>query len=163
MSLSPKLLADPLAFVSAGFLSIPAWYLNHYARLTSRATLKNVELPDEEMAAIHRDALEKLQVLRDGWMPWKAWCLHIGTAAALLATALVLWNSLHEPTVPGASPLAELCLEGRAEEHTNERLAPSRGAIDAQPPVGFLGTDGVAHDRSLDLALITGWCVAPAL
>jgi hypothetical protein len=94
--LNLKLFADVLAFVSAGFLSVPAWYLNYYARLTSRATLKNVDLPDVEMAAIHSDALTKLQTLRDGWTPWKAWCLHIGTVAGLLATALALGNSLCE-------------------------------------------------------------------
>jgi hypothetical protein len=91
-----KLWADALAFLSAGFLSVPAWYFNHYAHLASRASLYKLKLEDREVAAAFRSTEAKLTKLRDDWTPWKAGCLHIGTVAGLLATLLAVINSVCE-------------------------------------------------------------------
>ncbi len=91
-----KALADVLALVSAAFLAVPAYYINHYAALASRVTLTRIRLADPELDARHRQLLEKLQKLRDEWKPWKAWCLHVGTAAGLLAAALTAIVSVRE-------------------------------------------------------------------
>jgi len=40
--------------------------------------------------------LERLQRVRDEWRPWKAWCLHIGTVAGLLAALVTVVLSVHE-------------------------------------------------------------------
>jgi hypothetical protein len=91
-----KLLADVLALLSAGFLAGPAWYFNHYAHLASRASLDKIRLEDSEVAAAFKRTEEKLAKLRDQWTWKKAWCLHIGTGAGLLATLLTALNSLYE-------------------------------------------------------------------
>jgi hypothetical protein len=91
-----KALADGLALLSAVFLAVPAYYINHYAALASRVTLTRIRLEDPALRARHSQLLERLQTLRDGWRPWKAWCLHIGTAAALLAAALTAIASVRE-------------------------------------------------------------------
>jgi hypothetical protein len=98
-----KLCADFLAFVSAFFLAFPAWYFNKYAHLSARASRIKLNLPDPELAALFRDTKRELVDLRDEWRPWKAWFLHIGTAAGLLATLLTVVGSvlewLHPPHV----------------------------------------------------------------
>jgi hypothetical protein len=98
-----KLWADILAFLSAGFLAGPAWYFNHYAHLASRASLYKLNIKDEKVAAAFKRTEEKLAKLRDQWTWKKAWCLHLGTAAGLLATLLAAVNSicewLHPPHV----------------------------------------------------------------
>jgi hypothetical protein len=71
--------------------------------LAERVTFKRIRLADPELAARHRQLSEKLQKLRDERRPWKAWCLHIGTAAGLLAAALTAIASVRELLVP-ASP-----------------------------------------------------------
>jgi hypothetical protein len=91
-----KLLADALAVISAAFLAVPAWYFNKYAHLAARATLTRIKIADPRLAALYHDTLRELVDLRDGWKPWKALCLHIGTVAGLLATALALGNSVCE-------------------------------------------------------------------
>ena len=91
-----KLLSDVLAFISLGFLSVPAWHLNHYAALAAKLTLKNVRIADDVAAERHRQLLKKVQDLRDQWKPWKARCLQIGTVAGLLAGLLTAWVSLRE-------------------------------------------------------------------
>ena len=91
-----KLAADLLALVSAGFLSVPAWYLNYYARRVARATLNHAKFPDKPLADIHSELTADLVGLRDRWTPAKAWCLHIGTVAGLLATLLALLDTLCE-------------------------------------------------------------------
>jgi len=83
-----RTLADLFALVSALFLAVPAYYINHYAALASRVSLTNIRLEGPALQARHAQLLERLQKLRDEWRPWKAWCLHIGTAAGLLAAAL---------------------------------------------------------------------------
>jgi hypothetical protein len=91
-----KLYADVLAFLSAGFLAVPAWYFNRYAHLASRATLQKVQISDPVVAAAFKKTEEKLAKLRDEWTPWKARCLHIGTVAGLLATLLAVINGVCE-------------------------------------------------------------------
>ncbi|MBS0380675.1 MAG: hypothetical protein JSS29_19505 [Proteobacteria bacterium] len=91
-----KLLADILAFASAAFLAGPAWYFNHYAHLASRASLEKIRIEDPEVAAAFRRTEAKLAKLRDQWTWKKAWCLHLGTAAGLLATLLAVINSVSE-------------------------------------------------------------------
>jgi len=102
-----KLCADVLAFLSAGFLAVPAWYFNHYAHLASRASLYKLNIEDRDVAAAFRRTEEKLAKLRDKWTPRKAWCLHLGTVAGLLATLLAVINSvcdwLAKPRRPSAS------------------------------------------------------------
>ena len=98
-----KWLADLLALVSVACLSVPAWYINRYAHLAARATLTRIRLPDPELSQIHLDLLKELRTRRDGWKPWKAWFLHIGTAAGLLAAVLTLVHTLSERSV-GLSP-----------------------------------------------------------
>jgi hypothetical protein len=98
-----KLWADALAFVSACFLAGPAWYFNHYAHLAARATLQKVGFADPQVAAAFKRTEVKLAKLRDQWTWKKAWCLHLGTAAGLVATALAVLNGicewLHPPHV----------------------------------------------------------------
>jgi hypothetical protein len=96
-----KLIADSLAFASLCCLSVPAWHVNRYARLAARITLNRVRLADPELARRHRALLEKLQRLRDEWKPWKAWCLHVGTSAGLLAALLTVVVSLRETVGQG--------------------------------------------------------------
>jgi hypothetical protein len=95
-----KLLADSFALLSLCFLSVPAWYINHYARLAARVTLTRVVLADAALKERHHALLEELATLRDGWKPWKAWCLHIGTVSGLLAGLLTLIVSAREATAP---------------------------------------------------------------
>ena len=97
-----KSLADALVLISAIALAFPAWYFNRYAHLAAKSNLKNIELGEPEFQEEHKRILEELQTLRDEWRPWKAWCLHIGTVAGLLAAALTLWNGLHEKVLPAA-------------------------------------------------------------
>ena len=91
-----KLWADVLAFLSAGLLAGPAWYFNHYAHLAARATLQKVRFNDPKVAAAFKRTEEKLAKLRDQWTWKKALCLHLGTAAGLLATLLAALNSICE-------------------------------------------------------------------
>jgi len=91
-----KLVADSLAFLSLCFLSVPAWHINHYARLAARVTLTRVELTDPVVKERHSALLKKLSDVRDGWKPWKAWCLHIGTVSGLLAALLTVIVSVSE-------------------------------------------------------------------
>ena len=79
-----------------GFLAVPAWYFNRYAHLASRATLQKVQINDPAVAAAFKKTEENLAKLRDKWTPWKAWCLHLGTIAGLLATLMVVINSVCE-------------------------------------------------------------------
>lgn len=91
-----KLCADFFALISAAFLAFPAWYFNKYAHLAARAARIKLKLPDPELAALFQDTKRELVELRDEWKPWKAWCLHIGTGAGLLATLLTVINSVSE-------------------------------------------------------------------
>lgn len=85
-----KLVINLLTLLSAACLAIPAWHFNHYAALAARLSLSRVTLKDEELAKQHGALLAKLQALRDDWKPWKAWLLHAGTVAGLLAAALTV-------------------------------------------------------------------------
>jgi len=97
-----KALADLLALLSVVFLAIPAYHINHYAWLAARVTLTHVHIVDPELEARHQALRKKLEALRDAWTPWKAWCLHIGTATGLLAAALTFAASVHESLSPAA-------------------------------------------------------------
>lgn len=97
-----KFLADALALLSAVALSIPAWYANRYGRLVFKMNLKNLRLGEPEFQAQYDELVRQMQELRDGWKPWKAWCFWIGTAAGVLAAAMLLWNGLYEPVQPVA-------------------------------------------------------------
>lgn len=46
------------------------------------------------LAERHGKMLARMQALRDNWKPWKAWMLHIGTVAGLLAAALSIIDGL---------------------------------------------------------------------
>lgn len=95
--------ADFLAFLSALFLAFPAWYFNKYAHLAARAARIKLNLPDPELATLFQDTKRELVELRDEWRPWKAWCLHLGTAAGLLATFLAVLSGFYEwlcPSLP---------------------------------------------------------------
>lgn len=64
--------------------------------------LKKLHLGEPEFQAQYAEVVKQLQELRDGWKPWKAWCFYIGTAAGLVAAALLLWNGLYEPASTAA-------------------------------------------------------------
>lgn len=89
-----KLAINLLTLLGAACLAIPAWHFNHHAALAARLSLSRITLKDEELEKRHNALLSKLQALRDDWKPWKAWLLHIGTAAGLLAAALTVIEGL---------------------------------------------------------------------
>jgi hypothetical protein len=81
---------DVLALVSAAFLAVPAWHLNRHAALAARMRHSRVVFKDAALSERHRALSARLEALRDDWKHWKAMCLHIGTAAGLLATFLAV-------------------------------------------------------------------------
>lgn len=85
-----KLAINLLTLLSAACLAVPAWHFNHYAAVAARLSLSRVVLKDVALARRHRALLDKLHALRDSWKPWKAWLLHVGTVAGLLAAALTI-------------------------------------------------------------------------
>jgi hypothetical protein len=95
-----KFVADILALFSAAAFSIPAWYGNRSGHLLVKMNLKSLRLGEPEFQTQYDGLVKELQEQRDGWKPWKAWSFYIGTAAGLLAAALVVWTSLHEQAPP---------------------------------------------------------------
>jgi hypothetical protein len=90
-------IVDFMTLASAAFLAVPAWHFNHYARLSSRATLHKASISDPVIAERHTQVQSELQKLRDNWKHWKAWCLHAGTALGLGAAVLAAIEGLTGP------------------------------------------------------------------
>lgn len=82
------ILVDVLTFLSLVLLAIPAWHINHYAKLAAQLSSLRVELRMSSLAERHRQLREKINKLRDEWKPWKAWFLFLGTIAGALAAVL---------------------------------------------------------------------------
>lgn len=98
------ILVDVLTFASLVLLGVPAWHINHYAKLASRLAQLRLQLKFEPMAERHRQLKEKMNQLRDEWKPWKAWCLFAGTvagAAAALFSLIDHWLTYHASATPG--------------------------------------------------------------
>jgi hypothetical protein len=92
--------ADFCALLSAGFLSVPAWYINRYAHMAARTLGNRPTTDDLDLRRIYLELLKELRARRDDWKPWKAWFLHIGTVAGLLAALLTFLSGLAEKAPP---------------------------------------------------------------
>jgi len=124
-----KISADVLAFLSAAFLAFPAWYINRYAHLAARAAPLKLKLPDPELRKIYRETLAELVDPRDGWKPWKAWCLHIGTVAGPLGHRECLRaapSAARELRFPRGTPQASRSFHLQIDERVRSRLGRER-------------------------------------
>lgn len=80
-------LQNLLGLISVVLLAIPAWHVNRYALLLARLSPK-VEVRSAAFEQRRADLQRKFQAHRDDWVPWKSWCLIVGTIAAGLSAAV---------------------------------------------------------------------------
>lgn len=86
---------DILTFASIALLAIPAFHINRYARRAARLSALRFEPGFGVLSEVFVKAKRELEETRDGWKPWKAWLLMLGTIAGALAALLSLADHVH--------------------------------------------------------------------